>query len=540
MTLVRWLIMKIVKNKKTKFSRTIILLSVLLISSLVTTYAQKNSKSTPLFVSALTPHSAISITDDSGFSSFPGTGTVVDPYVIEGYNITTTSDKGIYIASTTKYFVIHNCYVDANLVGIHIDSIADGTATILNNTCTSNNNFGIQLSSSDNNSVSANTCTNNYKGIQLSSSDNNSVSANTCTNNIDYGISLDFSTNNSVSANTCTNNTYGGIRLYSSSYNSVSANTCTNNTYGIRLGASTTNNSLISNTCSYNSHYGILLGSSGSTNNSLISNTCSYNTQAGIGLLSSSDNSVSANNCSNNTIYGIFLSQSSYTFITDNFLHDNGAYSVRISILSFTNLIYGNIFDNNNFGGPSQAYDDGVDNQWFDQLSSSGNYWSDWDGSTTYSIDGSSTSFDPYPSEYPQTPPRIENVTHSPFPPTNSSAITISATITDSSGIDSVMLHYRINAGGWVVVSMTLSTGSTYQVPIGPFTVDTVISYYITATDNCPEHNEATEDNNGLYYSFTVSSPVVPEFQTLSLLFFSFSILFSFVVVLIVQKRRKE
>ena len=83
----------------------------------------------------LTPHDRISITSDSEFEVFPGSGTSEDPYLIDGYNITTTSDEGIYIRGTTKYFIIRNCYVDANDYGIYITDVADGTATVINNTC---------------------------------------------------------------------------------------------------------------------------------------------------------------------------------------------------------------------------------------------------------------------------------------------------------------------------------------------------------------------------------------------------------------------
>ncbi|MHA1218485.1 MAG: NosD domain-containing protein [Candidatus Heimdallarchaeaceae archaeon] len=504
------------------------LIVILLISFLLTNYAEKSTKNSPLFVSALTPHSAISITDDSGFSVFPGIGTKSDPYVIEGYNITTTDDKGIEISGTTKHFRIANCYItslNAISYGIYISSIGDGTATITNNTC-ANNDYGIFLDSSNNNNISANTCSNNWNGIRLDSSSNNNISANTCENN-DHGILLADSSNNNISANTCENNDYGIILDFSSN-NNISANTCENNDYGIVLTSFSTNNFLSGNNCSNNRLYGIFLAFANNKNNSLSENICENNNYGiylayssnnnslsgnicanndfyGIRLSSSYNNNISANTCTNNYYYGIALSQSNYTVINENFLHDNGAYGVDISSLSFNNLIYGNTFDNNSFGFTSQGCDNGVNNQWFIQLSAQGNHWSDWSGSASYSIDGSANSFDLYPSEYPLTPPIIENVTHSPSPPTNFDMITISATVSDSSGIDSVILHYRINAGGWLITSMILSTGSIYQASIGPFSVYSVISYFITATDNDPNHNEATDDNNGSYYQFVVT-----------------------------------
>ncbi|UJG43477.1 MAG: hypothetical protein K9W46_14045 [Candidatus Heimdallarchaeum endolithica] len=62
--------------------------------------------------STLTAHDPIANTSDSDFSIFPRTGTPDDPYIIEGFNITTISDYGINIRYIAKYFIIHNCYVD--------------------------------------------------------------------------------------------------------------------------------------------------------------------------------------------------------------------------------------------------------------------------------------------------------------------------------------------------------------------------------------------------------------------------------------------
>ena len=60
-----------------------------------------------------TPHEPISITSDEDFITlgFAGNGTAEDPYIIEGYNITTSTGCGIFITETTKFFIISNCYM---------------------------------------------------------------------------------------------------------------------------------------------------------------------------------------------------------------------------------------------------------------------------------------------------------------------------------------------------------------------------------------------------------------------------------------------
>jgi parallel beta-helix repeat protein len=164
-------------------------------------------------------------------------------------------------------------------------------------TYTASYNYGIRLQSSNNNTVTGNTCNNNYyDGIQLSSSSSdNAVTGNTCNNNNYNGIRLHSSNNNTVTGNTCNNNSYSyGICLYSSSSdNTVTGNTCNNNIDGIHLYSSSSDNAVIGNTCSNNNN-GIRLQSS--NNNTVTGNTCNNNNY-GIRLFSSSNNTVTGNTC---------------------------------------------------------------------------------------------------------------------------------------------------------------------------------------------------------------------------------------------------
>ena len=818
-----------------------------------------------LSLSSLIPHDSISITSDEDFGVFSGTGTVEDPYLIEGYNITTTSNNGIYITSTSKYFIVRNCYIDADDYGIYIDDVADGTATIINNTCNNNYNDGIKLYSSSSSTVANNTCNNNNgegiyledsgsstvanntftdcgshiieftleaylsytvennwvngkklgfytnldsiiisepvygqlilvnctnvtvrdqiinnagtglflyscsystinnntcnynnfgiylrysggstvanntcsnnndygimlrqssssivanntcnnnndKGIWLDSSSGSTVANNTCSNNNDYGIMLRYSSSSIVANNMCNNNNDKGIEILFSGGSTVVNNTCTNNDYGIDLRYSSSSNIvnntftncglhirddtindylsytvennwvngkkigfytnldtmiivepiygqlilvnctnmtvrdqilnnattglslysstssvIINNTCTNNNYYGIELVSSGNStvanntcknndygialhsscsstvvkntckdngvddiyilssgnstvanntccnngigiylyssgNSTVVNNTCNYNYQAGIELVSSgnstvanntcnnngsgiylrySGNSTVANNtCNNNNNRGIYLFGSDFCVITYNLLQSNIKYGVYLESDSGNNLIHHNNFVDNNLGGTSQAYDTGVSNIWYYSTTLEGNFWSDWNGSEYYSIDGSSNSFDPYPSEYPPTPPIIENVTHNPSDPTELDTIRINASVTDVSGVQSVTLHYRINGGTWTEISMTLISGDIYSVTIGSFAVSDTIEYYVSAIDNSANNNEAINDNSGFYYSFTVSV-VIPEFQTLSLLLPVITFLFLVCGLVALQQRKK-
>ena len=561
----------------------------------------------PPSYSSLTPHDSISITSDSNFIDygFPGSGTVEDPYVIEGFNITTTGSSGIYISGTMKYFTVRNCYVDAFLYGIYIYDVADGTATVINNTCNNNAYFSIRLYASGSSTVANNMCNyNGYSGIFLSSSGSSTVANNICNNNDDYGIYLLFSDNSTITNNTCSNNNnldgiyledsgssivtnntctnnyegiylagsdsstvtnntcsnnYRGINLDSSAYSTVANNTCSNNGKGIFLyysdNSTVVNNAftncglyieehtldaylsytvennwvngkkigfytnlystiiaepvygqlilvnctnvtvrdqilndvatglflysctysvIINNTCSNNNNwYGIYLYYSGystvanntcsnnywgiylrySDSSTVANNTCNNNYWKGIDLEDSGSSIVANNTCNNNYYGGIFLwfsgsstvsnnrcnnnnnnygimlmfsgsstiinntcnnnyrgiklSSSDFCVVTYNLLQENEGYGIYIESSSDNNHIHHNTFLDNNLVGTSQAYDEGTNNFWYDTEILEGNYWSDWSGIGSYSIDGPASSVDLFPLDEPTLLPII-------------------------------------------------------------------------------------------------------------------------------------
>src|SRR3989304_6106157 len=89
--------------------------------------------------------------------------------------------------------------------------------------------FGMVLSNSSGNTISANAIANTSTGIYLvSRSDSNSISANNIANN-DWGISLTGASNNSISINNITNNNVYGIYISFSLNNGISANNIANN-----------------------------------------------------------------------------------------------------------------------------------------------------------------------------------------------------------------------------------------------------------------------------------------------------------------------
>ncbi|MEM4262427.1 MAG: NosD domain-containing protein [Thermoplasmata archaeon] len=374
---------------------------------------------------AYTMHASIHIDGDSGFLGSNastgisrGSGTASDPYIIEGWEISSSTLNGIQIDNANAYFIIRNCYIHVGWSsynsGIYLYS--SGNGTIMENVL-SNNYYGIYLLSSSNNSVVNNNCSQNWGfGAYFEDSSDNSFLDNLCCSNgfsgvyLDYpsnrndlvnntcctnnwnGIWLTTSTGNNLIANNCSYNSNCGIYLYYPSDSNIANNTCSGNDYGIYL-EGCSNNTIMNNTCRSNIWYGLVLD--GASNNTLTNNACSDNL-LGIYLEdSSSFNTIAHNSICNNTLHGIYSSSSNRnTFFNNNFWYNNGATDTYAS-------------------DHAQAYDSGTGNRW-NSTDGYGNFWCDW---TTpdddingivdrpYNISGSAGAKDWYPlTSFPYIP----------------------------------------------------------------------------------------------------------------------------------------
>jgi parallel beta-helix repeat protein len=314
----------------------IILIAVLMLAAIAGLIGQIGDSKEPLRSDtpvripariAYTTHSPILIIGNGGFTNESGvvwgSGTESDPYIIEGWDINSSTANGIDLQNTYAHFTVRACHVhDGGLsyYGVSLFNCVNGT--LENNHC-SNNVCGIRLySGSNNNTLNNNNCSDNSDGIAVSSGKNNTISNNTCCSNNVYGIVLTWSSDSTLSNNTCYSNNECGIYLfYSSSSNPLSNNTCSNNGYGIYLHSSS-DSTLSNNTCS-NNGYGIVLA--WSSDSTLSNNTCSSNNVYGIHLYySSGGNTLSNNTCSSNNVYGIFLYSSSGNTLNNNSMIDDG------------------------------------------------------------------------------------------------------------------------------------------------------------------------------------------------------------------------
>lgn len=126
-------------------------------------------------------------------------------------------------------------------------------------------NAGISLGGSDNCNISNLNATDNQHGIYLSFSNNNTLINNTINSNNQTGISLHFSKNNTLANNTVSNSEEEGICLYSSTNNTICNNNLNYNEFSIKLESS--NNNILTMNTNLNNLWGIHLKIS--TNNKI-------------------------------------------------------------------------------------------------------------------------------------------------------------------------------------------------------------------------------------------------------------------------------
>lgn len=256
------------------------------------------------------------------------------------------------------------------------------------------------------------------------------------------GLTLAYSSNCQIESNVISNNNKYGIYIYESTNLFVSNNYLFNNNIGIWL-LSGPSSTIVNNTCVNSGEYGFFLSSSEGL--IVANNSISNNSKTGIELLSCSASNIENNNFAKNAVglsvksnfvfisennykeneLGLYVSSSKRTIIDSNIFIKNSdsiqlissdnctiihnillkgnSYALTLDMCSDNNTIYHNIFIANTKFGTSQAYDDGVNNTWYNITLLEGNYWSDWSGVGNYSIDGIARNVDPYPSHLPYT-----------------------------------------------------------------------------------------------------------------------------------------
>ncbi len=318
----------------------------------------------------------------------------------------------IYVSADWVYitqFKIQNSGGIFPNAGINIHS---NYSTINHNQIVENDNIGIHLIGSGNNTISDNNFSRNDEGLSVRYSKDNVIINNTFISSVWVGFSFTDSSDNifsnnlffndgislSYSAstinaknynNTVSNNTVNGkplIYLIGESDNVIIAGagqlvligcdnitlqnqTLSNTPVGLQL--IDTSNCLIKGVDIRDNRYGIR--ALYSHNNTFLDNNISYNI-VGIYVYRSTDNIILDNNISHTNGRGVFLHFSSNNTIINNTVSNNNE-GITLYSSSDNNLLYHNYIINNTL----QAYDECSNTKWDNGYPSGGNYWSDFD-----------------------------------------------------------------------------------------------------------------------------------------------------------------
>lgn len=313
------------------------------------------------------------ITTESTFPWCSGSGTWVDPYIIENVFIDGEGiDTCIFIKNSEKYFEIRNCTLinsgewrapNNYYAGVKLDNVKNGL--LENNTLNYHQGRAVALiSNSIDNNIIENNLKHNYGGIFIDHSPNNNILRNRLQNTT-WSHAICFSTSN----NTMVKNNYilesGMINMIArailsgDSYNSeIRDNTIIDAEGGginVQGGTDTTifNNSV---SLSYGFIDIIAIYISNSNSNSISNNTLYDNVGHGIYLSNSHGNQIFHNHIALNRYRGISLSNSDSNQIYSNNISQNQEYGLY-AYNCFNNTIFSNLFHNNQ--NPSDP-DDGV------------------------------------------------------------------------------------------------------------------------------------------------------------------------------------
>jgi len=90
----------------------------------------------------------------------------------------------------------------------------------------------------------------------------------------------------------------------------------------------------------------------------------------------------------------------------------------------------------------------------------------------------------------------------------------VTCNVIDSFGIDTVELFYRVDGGSWQIVIMTHVSGDEYQSIIPAQSWACFTEYLVCSTNLHGFTN--VDDNDGLYYTYTVTDPILPDVEITS------------------------
>ncbi|MHA1217547.1 MAG: right-handed parallel beta-helix repeat-containing protein [Candidatus Heimdallarchaeaceae archaeon] len=365
---------------------TVISLSSMLLFSFIFTAESANSNFFHGNMEISESEVFINIASDQDFISysFSGSGTALDPYLIENYVIDSFDyGVGIHVEDTTKHFVIRNCSIKALWTCIFVRDAADYTVTITNNSF--NTIYGHETTS---------------RGLDLRRTNGATITNNICIYEsfsyfdefgwLEFGIYMEYTNNTLVENNICLNQSHSGI-FGGGENNTFINNLCSFNFWGLMVGG---RNTIVKGNIITNNIEGL---DTGGAEVEIDNNTIGFNERDGIMTYGLVDSEITNNVIEFNGWYGIRSWDTHRSKFAYNLIRNNTEYGVALDVDSRFNTVHHNYFVHNNIEGKSQAYDSGKDNTWYDTETKEGNYWSDLDQNSTYHINGKAENNDLYP-----------------------------------------------------------------------------------------------------------------------------------------------
>jgi parallel beta-helix repeat protein len=182
-----------------------------------------------------TAHGPVNIDADQDFIDygFPGDGSAENPYRLERLNITSSASlgKAVSVRDTHSYFIIRDCCIVSEYIGIALLDVTAGTGLINNNTLISASGGGGGITvDTVNCTISDNRCANWAQGIHLNQASQCIISRNNVSDSTYQGINIRYSDNNTIIGNRIINSTqHGLVFVGTSGFNVVYNNTFISN-----------------------------------------------------------------------------------------------------------------------------------------------------------------------------------------------------------------------------------------------------------------------------------------------------------------------
>ncbi len=294
-----------------------------------------------------------------------GMGPTCGIYLIEselayifGNNITENADNGITLSVADDVTITSNHIVDNWIHGVYVE---------FSNACLIQDNF---IAGHGDGIIEGPAC-----GILTYFSDYCQIIGNEFWWNALTSVSLGYSEFCYVSSNYMNHSFDHGLWVYNSPNATIEENEIYN-AYALGSGPPA---------C------GILVEASDDT--SLLYNVLGHNSENGITIISSSGGEVTGNTIFDSEYFGMFLGEASDWVITYNVIYDNGGPGIYMDVPTMDNLLY---YNDIGWSGEVLVVDEGFGNYW--NYSTIGNWYSDYDGTGTYTIYGASAEVDYYPS----------------------------------------------------------------------------------------------------------------------------------------------